>query len=151
MCYAREFSVLLSYATWSRDLTPSTQGTRPPPPCLATGNSVCLQLSTRMDLESVVANCEQPNLEYVALSWAVSRTLPFFKTNYSEKYCCVECVHTDVKNTNLGEDRVQNHGKNSEKCGNDTGKKSAKLVCWVRHSLPARRAKTRPSIPPFFF
>jgi hypothetical protein len=31
--------------------------------------------------------------------------------------------------------------KNDGKCGNDTGRKSAKLVSWVRHSPPARRAK----------
>jgi hypothetical protein len=42
--------------------------------------------------------------------------------------CCVERVHTDVKNTNLGEDRIENRGKIIEKCGNDMGKKSAKLA-----------------------
>jgi hypothetical protein len=42
-------------------------------------------------------------------------------SDIAKNYCCVERVHTVVKNTNLCEDRVKNHGKGSEKCGNDTG------------------------------
>jgi hypothetical protein len=45
---------------------PLRPGHPPSPPCLATGNSVCLQLSRRMDLDSVVDNREQPIPEPVA-------------------------------------------------------------------------------------
>jgi hypothetical protein len=38
---------------WSRDLSPSTQGTCPPPPSQATEDSVYLQLPRRMNLDSV--------------------------------------------------------------------------------------------------
>ncbi len=51
---------------WSRDLTPSTpQGTRHI--CLATGDLFYQKLSTRIDLNSAMDICKQPNPEPVAL------------------------------------------------------------------------------------
>jgi hypothetical protein len=54
-----------SWPIWSRDLSPPHPGTRPPL-CLATRDSVCLQVSRTMDLDSVVDNRKQPNPEPVA-------------------------------------------------------------------------------------
>jgi hypothetical protein len=65
---------------------PLYPGHPPPSPVPGYWELSLLAAFNKDGLDSVVANCEQPNLEYVALSWAVSRTLPFFKTNYSEKY-----------------------------------------------------------------
>ncbi len=64
MCYAKEVSVLWSYALPG----PYGTGTCPPPPrepsplCLTTGNSVCLQ-PRKMNLDSIVDIHEQPNPE----------------------------------------------------------------------------------------
>jgi hypothetical protein len=67
------------------------------------------------------------------------------KTSSGKKYfyCCVERVHTVVKNINLGEDQVENRGKIIGKRGNDTVKNPPN---WrARYVILAQHVEQKPT------
>jgi hypothetical protein len=69
MCYTKEVIVLWSYALpgpYGAGACPPTPRAPAPPPRLATGNLVCLQLPRRMNLDGAVDIHEQPNPESAA-------------------------------------------------------------------------------------